>query len=112
MPYLSALALTLLVEVPLYIAALTVPGRVRPARAGAAALAVNGVTHPPLWWFLVHVPAADYWGYFAAAEAVVCGVEALLLGRALRLSGPVPYAASLTANAASIIAGLLLVRAV
>lgn len=109
MPYLSALALTLLVEVPVYVAALTVSARVRPARAGAAALMVNCVTHPPLWWFLAHVPAADYWGYFAAAEAAVCVVEALLLRRMLRLKGPVPYAASVTANAASVIAGLLLI---
>ncbi|MEU3462828.1 hypothetical protein ABZ721_23140 [Streptomyces sp. NPDC006733] len=107
MPYLSALALTLLVEVPVYVAALTVAGRVRPARAGAAAVIVNGVTHPPLWWFLLRIPAAEYWGYFAAAEALVCGVEALLLGRMLRLRGPVPYAASVTANAASILAGVL-----
>ncbi|MCM2423670.1 hypothetical protein [Streptomyces sp. RKAG293] len=109
MPYLFALALTLLVEVPVYVAALTVPARVRPARAGAAALMVNCVTHPPLWWFLAHVPAADYWAYFAAAEAAVCVVEALLLRRLLRLTGPVPYAASVTANAASVIAGLLLI---
>ncbi|MCZ4121927.1 hypothetical protein [Streptomyces sp. H39-S7] len=111
MPYVFALALTVLVEVPVYIAALTVAGRVRPTRAGVAALIVNGVTHPPLWWFLTHVPAAGYWEYFAVAEAVVCLVEGVLLSRMLRLRGPVPYAASVTANAASIIAGLLLARA-
>lgn len=108
MPYPFALALTLLVEVPVYIAALTVPAHVRPARAAVAALMVNCVTHPPLWWFLAHVPAAAYWGYFALAETAVCLAEALLIRRMLGLTGPVPYAASLTANAASVIAGFLL----
>ncbi|TYC71192.1 hypothetical protein [Streptomyces sp. CB01881] len=115
MPYPMALALTLLVEVPLYTVALTRAGGIRPARAAAAAVLVNLATHPLLWWFLGHGAArstgsaAAYWTAFGLGEAAVCAVEAALLrplaGTSLR--GPLPWAASGTANAASVLAGLL-----
>ncbi|MFI6443501.1 hypothetical protein [Kitasatospora sp. NPDC050543] len=113
MPYPLALALTLLVEVPLYVAALVPVGRVRPVRATVAAVAVNALTHPPLWWFLGHFAAgaaAAYWTAFGLAELAVCVVEAVLLRALLGARGPLPYAASLTANAGSLLAGLLLGR--
>ncbi|MFD0528308.1 hypothetical protein [Kitasatospora arboriphila] len=130
MPYPLALALTLLVEVPLYTAALAGLGRVRPARAALAGAAVNGLTHPVLWWSLRHAaagPAAAYWTAFALAEASVCAVEAVLAGlltagRAapavrpdartgtVRLPGPLLAAASLTANASSVLVGMLAAR--
>lgn len=108
MPYPLALVLTLLVEVPCYVAAVTAASPARAGRAAAAAVMVNCVTHPPLWWFLRRFHGAAYWPAFALAESAVCLVEALLLARALRLRGPVPYAASVAANAASVLAGLLI----
>lgn len=119
MPYPLAFALTLLVEVPVYTVVLAGCGTVRPGRAAAAALVVNCATHPVLWWVLGRFaagPAAAYWTAFALAEAAVCAIEALLLGRPparpLRSPAPLPLplraAASLTANAASLLAGLLL----
>ncbi|SFF32191.1 hypothetical protein SAMN05216251_111185 [Actinacidiphila alni] len=109
MPYPLVLALTLLVEVPCYVAAVTAaaPAPVRPRRTALAAVMVNCVTHPPLWWFLRQAHGAAYWPAFAVAEAAVCAVEGLLLGRLLRLRGQLPYAASVAANCASVIAGLL-----
>lgn len=110
-PYFVALGLTLLTEVPLYVAALSMVGRIPPVRAAVAGVMVNCVTHPPLWWFLHHYvsgTAAAYWTALALAEAVVWLVEALLLRYGLRLRGPLPYAASLTANAGSLLAGMLL----
>ncbi|MFD9123898.1 hypothetical protein [Kitasatospora sp. NPDC059571] len=55
-------------------------------------------------------PAAAYWTAFALAEALVCAVEAVLLGLLLRPRVPLALraAASLTANAASLLAGLVL----
>jgi hypothetical protein len=107
-PYPLALALTLLVEVPCYVAAITVASPAGARRTAVAAVMVNCVTHPPLWWFLRHAHGAAYWPAFAVAESVVCLVEALLLARLLRLRGAVPYAASVAANAASVLAGFLL----
>ena len=67
------------------------------------------MTHPPLWWFLRQVPTGGYWAAFAAAESAVLLLEGLMMARALRLRGPVPYAASAAANAVSVLAGFLLV---
>lgn len=120
MSYALALGLTLLVEVPLYGAVLTRMGRVVPLSAVGTAFLVNLVTHPLLWWFLstrgravgedgaVGVEAIPYPLAFAAGELAVWLVEALLLRWVLRLRGPLPYAIALTANAASVLAGLLL----
>lgn len=108
MPYPLALALTLLVEVPVYAAALTAAARAPARRTVIAAVLANCVTHPPLWWFLRQVHGGGYWPAFAAAESAVCLAEGLLLARLLRLRGAVPYAASVAANAASMMAGLLL----
>ncbi|WP_371481518.1 hypothetical protein [Kitasatospora sp. NBC_00315] len=113
MPYLLALALTVLVEVPLYVGALVVAGRVRPLRAATAGVAVNCATHPLLWWFLrryTHGSAAAYWTALAVAEAAVVAVEAVLLGLLTGRRGALPYAASFTANAASVLAGMLATR--
>ncbi|MCX5212913.1 hypothetical protein OG689_27180 [Kitasatospora sp. NBC_00240] len=112
MPYLLAFALTLLVEVPLYVASLSL-GQVRPARAAAAAVAVNCATHPPLWWFLGRFTgstAAAYWTALTLAELAVLTMEAALIGRLAGCRGPLPYAASFTANAASVLAGILVAR--
>ncbi|MER7757278.1 hypothetical protein [Kitasatospora sp. NPDC097643] len=113
MPYALALALTLLVEVPVYTAALTRAAGVRPARAAAAAVLVNLATHPLFWWSLRQFsagPAAAYWTAFGLGEAGVWAVEAALLGRltGLRPGHPLPWAAAGTANAASVLAGMVL----
>ena len=108
MSYPAALALTLLVEVPVYAVALTTASPAGARRAAAAAVMVNCVTHPPLWWFLRQAHGTAYGPAFAVAESTVCLVEGLLLARLLRLRGPVPYAASVAANAASVLAGLLI----
>ncbi|MEV8099376.1 hypothetical protein [Kitasatospora sp. NPDC085879] len=142
MPYPLALALTLLVEVPLYTAALGALGGVRPARAALTGAAVNGLTHPVLWWSLRHAaagPAAAYWTAFGLAEVSVCLVEAALAGLLTaergtatagaarepvgrpgtptggaagrgRLPWPLLGAAALTANASSVLVGLLAAR--
>ncbi len=69
---------------------------------------VNCVTHPLLWWFLRQVPQGAYWTAFAVAESAVCLVEGALTARLLRLRGTLPYAASVAANTASVLAGMLL----
>ncbi|MFE3109545.1 hypothetical protein ACFRKE_17945 [Kitasatospora indigofera] len=112
MPYLLAFALTLLVEVPLYVGALALDGTGR-ARATAAAVAVNCATHPALWWFLgrfTGATAAAYWTALTLAELAVVAVEAALLAPLAGCRGPLPYAASFTANAASVLAGMLVAR--
>ncbi|MCL2552777.1 MAG: hypothetical protein FWE15_20260 [Actinomycetia bacterium] len=110
MSYPPALALTLAVEVPVYVAALTAAAAPGVRRTAAAAVLVNLVTHPLLWWFLgraAALPGAAYWPLFAGAESAVCLVEGALVARLLRLRGTLPYAASAAANAASVLAGLL-----
>lgn|GEM_PF-1603605 len=106
--YPTALVLTLLVEVPVYTVALAAATPATVRRAAAAGAAVNLVTHPALWWFLHALHGAARAPAFAVAEALVCLAEGALAARLLRLPGPVPYAASAAANAASVLAGLLL----
>jgi hypothetical protein len=106
--YPVALALTVATEVPVYAAALRATSGSPPGRTALAAVLVNLLTHPPLWWFLRHVPAGGYWAAVAAAECAVVAVEGVLLARGLRLRGAAPYAASAAANALSVLAGLLL----
>ncbi|MGP3989600.1 hypothetical protein [Streptomyces sp. 3N207] len=118
MPYALALGLTLLVEVPVYSVALRALGRVSAGRALTAALLVNCLTHPPLWWFLTSgfpggAPAAGttsaaYPVLLLLSEAAVWLAETLLLRYGLGLRGPLPYALSLTANTASLLLGLVL----
>lgn len=108
MPYPAALALTVVTEVPVYVAALRLAAATAPGRTALAAVMVNCVTHPPLWWFLRQVHGGSYWAAFAAAESAVVLAEGLLMSRALRLRGPLPYAASAAANAVSVLAGFLL----
>lgn len=110
--YLVALALTLAVEVPLYTlwlwSALSVPAR----RAALLAVAVNLVTHPPLWWSLAlwQVGKSAYPFALAWAEIVACVVEwALLRWRIGRDAVPLALIV-VGVNAASLAAGLLLTR--
>jgi hypothetical protein len=104
--FAAALLLTLAIEVPLYVAALTALRLARPIRAAVLAAAVNLLTHPVLWLLLAPEPAL---GTLVAAEVVVWAAEAGLLWLALRPRPAVPLVAvvSAGANAASILAGLL-----
>jgi len=105
--YLAALALTLAVEVPLYVAALVWTWRIPMRRAVLLGVAVNLATHPALWWglhFLRGVPA------LLGAELAVCVVEWLLLYWRLRRDPALLAVVAFGANAASLAAGLLLIR--
>jgi hypothetical protein len=100
--YLLALALTMLVEVPVYVLAIPV----NRWRVAAVAVAANLLTHPPLWWVLSGSGPAQPLT-FAVAEAVVCLVEGALLVLALRSSWSAALAAAVAANAASVLVGVL-----
>jgi len=105
--WLLAFGLTHAVEVPIYLALLRLPwGR----RLGAA-FGTTTLTHPCVWFVLpgLFVPWLGYWGYVVVAESFAVLVEALLccgLGTTL----PRAFTASFVANAASLGAGLLLLR--
>ena len=102
MPYLLALALTLLVEVPVYVVVFRLAGILPRARAWAAAFGVNLVTHPLVWLLLSAHP-----GWLWPVEAAVVLVEAGLLFAWARRD---PWLLTLTAflaNAASLGVGLL-----
>lgn len=108
--YLAPLALTVLIETPVYVGILAGIMRIPVRHALCAALVVNLVSNPLLNTLLLpslaHVlpsPAA-----LLIAESIVCTLEALLLLAWLRRSPSVIVAASLIANACSFIAGILL----
>ncbi|MFC4998767.1 hypothetical protein ACFPIJ_13090 [Dactylosporangium cerinum] len=102
---IPALLLTLAVEVPLYVLALTALRLATPARAALLGVAVNLLTHPVLWWLLAPRPSAGrLWG----AEAAVVVVEAAVLLLACRRDPALLLVTSLGANAVSVLMGLLL----
>ncbi|HKD96343.1 MAG TPA: hypothetical protein VKB69_01960 [Micromonosporaceae bacterium] len=112
--YLGAFALTLAVEVPVYVVALTALVGTGWARATVIAVGVNVVTHPALWWGLRPLAARPaYPALLAAAELVVCVVEWALLVVLTRRPGRTRAdlallgAVAVAANAASTLAGLL-----
>jgi hypothetical protein len=106
--YLTALGLTLAVEVPLYTAVLIWGWRVRWQRALATAVGVNLVTHPPLWWLLVPLTVRpSYPWIMVVAEAVVALAEWLLLAAWVRRRDPLLLVLSVGVNAASVLAGLI-----
>lgn len=109
MGYAWALGLTLLVEVPVYTAALVGTGVLGTRRAVAVGVLVNLVTHPVLW-LAVRGAGSAYWAVLAVGEVSVWLAEAWLVRRACRPGSPagVALAASLTANAASVLVGLAL----
>lgn len=98
MPYVAALGLTLLIEVPAYALVL---GRA----ASIPAVIVNLATHPLLWFGLGATPSI---GAFASAELLAWTVEFGLLLLWLRRDPVTLAAAAVLANALSCLAGLLL----
>jgi hypothetical protein len=101
---IQALLLTLAVEVPLYVLALTALRFATAGRAVLLGVAVNLLTHPLLWWSLAPSPSAGaLWG----AEAAVVVAEAAVLWLATRRDPALLLVASLGANAASLLIGLV-----
>ena len=105
-PYPLALALTLVIEVPVYAVALAVARLAPWPRAAVAGVIVNLATHPLLWWLLTAYP-----GLFVVAEVGVWLVETALLYAWLRRDAPLLALTALTANLASVLAGLALATA-
>jgi hypothetical protein len=102
-PYALALVITLTVEVPIYFFVLRAAGLLRGRRL-LAGVGVNLATHPVLWLVVSARP-----GWFLGAEAGVCVVEALLLWLlAGRRDAVLLSVSAVTANTASVLAGLLL----
>jgi hypothetical protein len=111
--YARAFGVTLLVEVPVYVAILTGAARVRRGRAVLMAVGVNVATHPALWWSLRPLSGrAAYPQIVTGAEIAVCVVEWALLVWWTRNRTPGDLlllgAASVAANAASTLVGALL----
>jgi len=90
--WLFAFALTLTIELPIYVAML---GR-RRSSIGLA-LAVNVLTHPLLWF--VFPRFSPLWLYIAIGELAVFAIEAAIVFAIVRHRSAV--AAALVANAAS-----------
>jgi hypothetical protein len=111
MPYLAALGLTLIIEVPAYAAILERGLRIGARRCLAAGAAVNLVSHPVA--FLIVMPAlARPLGFFPALIVIEAGVwiaESTLLWLWLRRDVDLLALAALLANVASLVIGLLLI---
>jgi hypothetical protein len=103
------LALTIVVEVPVYVLLLVRFAGVRPLAAVLTAVGVNLVSYPLFVLAVVPVAAAVMPDSAAivAAEAVVCVLEAVLVRWWLRADAHLATAASLLANGCSVLAGLL-----
>jgi hypothetical protein len=106
-PYLKALATTLLLEVP--VVALGYRGVAPRGRAVAVAAAANLATHGLLWAAWPWLPGT-YLARLAGAELAVAAAEALAFGFLLGGSPRRAVAVSALANALSTAAGLALRR--
>ncbi|MGE5504644.1 MAG: hypothetical protein ACM31L_09500 [Actinomycetota bacterium] len=105
MIYAEALAWTYAIEVPVVVAAGALWGcGVR--RSAVAAVLASGVTHPVAWSVALAMPMEAYyrWGWHII-EATVCAVEAVVLGRFMRLPGKRSWPLSIVANGLSALAG-------
>jgi hypothetical protein len=101
--YASALALTLLVELPIYTAVLVRTGLAPWRRALVYSVIVNLVTHPVVW----SLTSGSSVLILTAAEAGAWLVEAALLFAVIRRDAALLVALSLAANAASFLVGVL-----
>lgn len=96
--WLSAFAVTQIVEVPIHARALA-----HRRRRWRWAFGASLTTHPVVYWVFPWLWPGEYWTVVAAAEAFAVGVEALYL-TALGVQRSVAWA--LLANAASLAVGL------
>ncbi|MFB4318680.1 hypothetical protein [Actinomadura sp. 21ATH] len=109
--YPAALALTLAVELPVYAVALRALLGVRAAAALAMAAGINLVTHPVVWLTL-GAAARFHGGYeivLLPVEIAAWLTEAAILYALLRRRGRDLAGVAVAANAASFLAGLLLI---
>lgn len=103
MTYAVALALTVAVEVPLYVSGLLALRLARPLRALVVAVGVNVLTHPVLWLALVGDATP---GRVLAAEVCVCIVEGAVLRMVVGRDGGLTLLLAVGANAGSFAVGL------
>jgi len=104
----SALAASIAVEGAVVALLLMRMGRAKLLRGIAVAALATLITHPLAWWSIKALePAAGYWGMVAAVEVLVCLAEAMAYRFLVPLTWPAALAVSVTANAASTLAGLL-----
>jgi len=111
--YLVALVETLVVEVPIYAVALRWGRLLAVGRAVAVAVLANLLTHPVVWFVLVHGPVS--WWRFGLAEAGAVLVETAVVWLFTRRDPaaiPVVALLALVANTASVLAGFGLGRLV
>jgi hypothetical protein len=102
--YSLALAITLAVEVPVYVAVFRLARLLPLALSLAGAIGVNLVTHPVVWLVLSAHP-----GWFLPVEAAVCPVEAVLLWLLVRRRDlAMLLVTAVVANTASVLAGVVL----
>jgi hypothetical protein len=108
--YLAALALTLAIELPIYLIFLVARLGWRPRGALVVGLIANLVTHPNVWFTLypLLVPRFGTAWYLAVSELFAFWVEALLLYAVGRRNFPALLATSFVANSASFVAGTAL----
>jgi hypothetical protein len=111
--YPAALALTLVVEVPAYLVALSCAGVQlgRTGRSGLllAAVGVNLATHPVVWILLAHAGPAYGMAFFLVEAAAWVG-ETALLWLVIRRDPALIALVALVANLASVLAGVAVGR--
>jgi hypothetical protein len=109
MTYVVSLAITLVAEVPIYVAFLVALLGVRARPAARCAIVVNLVSHP-LGFLVIDPVLRMFIGALPAlliVEAWALGIEALLVWVWLRRSLPTIAAIAFVANAASLALGTL-----
>lgn len=99
----TSFAFTLLVEVPVGTWRLREHPR---HRVVAALLLASSLTHPTLWWVLPRL-FDDYWTFVVVGELAVVAAEAALLRLVVPASCRDALSASLWANGASYLLGVL-----
>lgn len=101
-PYAQALALTLAVEVPVYMVALRWAWLLSWRRALAMAVGVNLVTHPLVWLILTHHTGT---AAFTVVEVGAWLVESALIFLLVRRDAALICLVALVANLASVLLG-------
>ncbi len=112
--YPAALVLTLTVEVPVYVLGLSAGAAVPWRRAAMVAVVVNVVSHPLLWFGLVPLLTRVTGSELTAliiAELVVWVGESVATARLAARPIGLGLAVAAAANAASLLAGVVLAQA-